>query len=127
MLRSLVGSEMCIRDSYTTGAITNNDAWMKKVTEASEVAGEWIWQLPSHKPYKKMLATSNVADLNNAPGRAGGSITAGLFIGEFVEDTPWVHLDIAGTAWQDKATANGPAGATGAMARTLTRLVVSHS
>lgn len=124
---TLTGAVVVALGDYTTGAITNNDAWMKKVTEASEVAGEWIWQLPSHKPYKKMLATSNVADLNNAPGRAGGSITAGLFIGEFVEDTPWVHLDIAGTAWQDKATAIGPAGATGAMARTLTRLVVSHT
>ncbi|MFK3938388.1 leucyl aminopeptidase [Alkalihalobacillus sp. NPDC078783] len=124
---TLTGAVVVALGDYTTGAITNNDDWMKKVTEASEAAGEWIWQLPSHKPYKKMLATSNVADLNNAPGRAGGSITAGLFIGEFVEDTPWVHLDIAGTAWQDKATANGPAGATGAMARTLTRLVVTHS
>ncbi|MDQ0206575.1 leucyl aminopeptidase [Alkalicoccobacillus murimartini] len=124
---TLTGAVVVALGDYTTGAITNNDEWMQKVTEASETAGEWIWQLPSHKPYQKMLQTSNVADLNNAPGRAGGSITAGLFIGEFVENTPWVHLDIAGTAWQDKPSTNGPAGATGVMARTLTRLVVSHT
>nr|WP_307728735.1 leucyl aminopeptidase [Alkalicoccobacillus plakortidis] len=67
---TLTGAVVVALGDYTTGAITNNDAWMQKVTEASETAGEWIWQLPSHKPYKNMLKTSNVADLNNAPGRA---------------------------------------------------------
>ncbi|TSB48193.1 leucyl aminopeptidase [Alkalicoccobacillus porphyridii] len=124
---TLTGAVIVALGDYTTGAISNNDSWMQKVNEASEAAGEWIWRLPNHKPYKKMLQTSNVADLNNSPGRAGGSITAGLFIGEFVENTPWVHLDIAGTAWQDKPTINGPAGATGVMARTLTKLVTSHA
>lgn len=124
---TLTGAVIVALGDYTTGAITNNDSWMQKVTEAAEDTGELIWQLPNHKLYKKMLQTSNVADLNNAPGRAGGSITAGLFIGEFVENTPWVHLDIAGTAWQDKPSTNGPAGATGIMARTLTKLVTSHT
>jgi leucyl aminopeptidase len=63
-----------------------------------------------------------VADIKNSTGRAAHAIMAGMFIGEFIGDTPWVHLDIAGTAFVDKEHTLGPKGATGVMARTLATL-----
>ncbi|ARK31902.1 leucyl aminopeptidase [Halalkalibacter krulwichiae] len=122
---TLTGAVIIALGNCTTGAITNNEALMEDVLEASAETGEWIWRLPNYAPYKNLLRSSDVADLNNAPGRPAGSITAGLFIGEFAEDTPWVHLDIAGTAWQSKPSNLGPLGGTGAMARTLAQVVIN--
>lgn len=106
-----------------TGALTNDEALFERVLEASAEAGEFIWQLPYTESDKKRVRNSPVADLNNSPGRDGHAIFAGAFIGEFTEGTPWVHLDIAGTATTKKAHYLGPAGATGAMTRTLALLV----
>jgi leucyl aminopeptidase len=122
---TLTGAVLIALGDCTTGAVTNSEELMEEVLEASAETGEWIWRLPNYAPYKKMLRTSDVADLNNAPGRLAGSITAGLFVGEFAEETPWVHLDIAGTAWRSKASSLGPLGGTGAMARTLAQVVVN--
>lgn len=68
------------------------------------------------------MKNSQMADLNNSPGREGHAIMAGTFLGEFAETTPWVHLDIAGTATSSKTSCFGPSGATGVMARTLATL-----
>ncbi|WP_216830929.1 leucyl aminopeptidase [Alkalihalobacterium elongatum] len=119
---TLTGAVIIALGEYTTGAVTNNEELMEKLLYSAYESGEWVWRLPSFEPYRKMLKTSDVADLNNSPGRPGGSITAGLFVGEFAGDTPWVHLDIAGTAWSSKGTETGPKGGTGAMARTLANL-----
>lgn len=124
---TLTGAVMIALGEYTTGAITNDEEWMEDVLHAAIDAGEWVWRLPNYQPYKEMLKTSDVADLNNAPGRLAGAITAGLFIGEFVGDTPWVHLDIAGTGWHSKSSSIGPKGGTGAMVRTLARLIMNRS
>ncbi|MBM7838317.1 leucyl aminopeptidase [Alkalihalobacillus xiaoxiensis] len=124
---TLTGACIVALGQETTGAVTNNKDLMEAVRVAGENVGEPIWQFPSSKAYKDLLKTSDVADLNNAPGRAGGSITAGLFIGEFAEDTPWVHLDIAGTSSTSKQTAIGPAGATGIMARTLAEYISNRA
>ena len=72
---------------------------------------------------KERVRNSKFADLNNSPGREGHAVMAGTFLGEFAEDTPWVHLDIAGTSETKGAHDLGPAGATGAMVRTLATLV----
>ncbi|MDP4105692.1 MAG: leucyl aminopeptidase, partial [Bacillota bacterium] len=72
---------------------------------------------------KERVRRSKIADLNNSPGREGHAIVAGAFIGEFAENTPWVHLDIAGTATAAKDYDLGPAGATGVMTRTLALFV----
>lgn len=119
---TLTGAVIIALAGVTTGAVTNNEELMEDVLLASGEAGEYVWRLPSFEPYKEMLRSSDVADLNNSPGREGGSITAGLFIGEFAEDTPWVHLDIAGTAWSKSDTVFGPKGGTGAIVRTLATL-----
>ncbi|MFB1082426.1 leucyl aminopeptidase [Jeotgalibacillus sp. JSM ZJ347] len=105
-----------------TGALTNNEPLFEKVLEASVEAGEFIWQLPYTEGDRKRVRNSPVADLNNSPGRDGHALFAGAFIGEFTEGTPWVHLDIAGTATTKSAHLLGPAGGTGAMARTLALL-----
>ncbi|MCJ8009457.1 leucyl aminopeptidase [Lederbergia wuyishanensis] len=106
-----------------TGALTNDEALFEKVLEASYEAGEFIWRLPYTEKDKERVRGSKVADLNNSPGREGHAIMGGAFIGEFAEGTPWVHLDIAGTATTKSDHELGPAGATGVMARTLALLV----
>ncbi|WP_059105844.1 leucyl aminopeptidase [Shouchella shacheensis] len=118
---TLTGACVVALGHETTGAVSNNDALMADVSVASEKTGEPVWRFPTGKAYEKLVRSSDVADLNNAPGRPAGSITAGLFLAAFAEDTPWVHLDIAGTSWLNKSTNLGPAGATGVMARTLAR------
>lgn len=105
-----------------TGALTNNEALFEEVLEASYEAGEFIWRLPYTEKDKERVRGSKIADLNNSPGREGHAIMGGAFIGEFAEDTPWVHLDIAGTATAKSSHDLGPAGATGVMARTLALL-----
>ncbi|MEW9501993.1 leucyl aminopeptidase [Jeotgalibacillus marinus] len=110
-----------------TGALTNNEELFEQVLEASAEAGEFIWQLPYTEGDKKRVRKSPVADLNNSPGRDGHALFAGAFIGEFTEGTPWVHLDIAGTATTKSAHNLGPAGATGAMTRTLALFVEQFS
>lgn len=106
-----------------TGALTNDEALFEKVLEASYEAGEFIWRLPYTEKDKERVRGSKIADLNNSPGREGHAIMGGAFIGEFAEDTPWVHLDIAGTATTKSEYDLGPAGATGVMARTLALFV----
>ncbi|RLQ96515.1 leucyl aminopeptidase [Falsibacillus albus] len=106
-----------------TGALTNDESFFEQVLEASNEAGEFIWRLPYTENDKKRVRGSKIADLNNSPGREGHAIMGGAFIGEFAEGTPWVHLDIAGTATTTSAYDLGPEGGTGVMARTLALLV----
>ncbi|MFS0822235.1 leucyl aminopeptidase [Bacillus sp. 1P02SD] len=120
---TLTGGVIVALGNDITGAMTNNEAFFEDVLEASLEAGEPIWRLPITENHKKRVRKSLVADLNNSPGRDGHAIFAGTFLGEFAESTPWVHLDIAGTATTTSAYNLGPAGATGVMVRTLATLV----
>jgi leucyl aminopeptidase len=120
---TLTGGVIVALGVHTTGAMTNHDRLYQQVLEASKEAGEPVWQLPLFEKDKERVRNSQVADLNNSPGREGHAIVAGAFIGEFAEDTPWVHLDIAGTSTSSKAYDLGPAGATGVMTRTLALFV----
>jgi leucyl aminopeptidase len=86
--------------------------------KAAEAAGERMWPLPLIEEYKEGLK-SDVADINNVGPRGGGAITAALFMKEFVGTVPWVHLDIAGTAFSEKDLPLGPKGGTGVAVRTL--------
>lgn len=96
----------------------NDEALMKKMTDASLETYERVWQMPLFDEYKEYIK-SDIADLKNAGGRSGGLITAGYFLKEFAGDTPWIHLDIAGTAWTDKDKPYIPKGATGIGVRLL--------
>ncbi len=108
-----------------TGSLTNDESLFEQVLEASAETDEFIWRLPYTKEDQKRVRSSKVADLNNSPGREGHAIMGGAFIGEFVEDTPWVHLDIAGTATKKSTDALGPKGATGVMVRTLATFIMN--
>ncbi|RFU70143.1 leucyl aminopeptidase [Peribacillus saganii] len=120
---TLTGGVIVALGNEMTGAMTNNEGLFEQVLEASYEAGEPMWRLPITEKDKERVRNSPVADLNNSPGRDGHAIMGGAFIGEFAEDTPWVHLDIAGTSVTKKASELGPAGATGVMTRTLALLV----
>lgn len=120
---TLTGGVIVALGTHTTGAMTNNEEWFELVLEASHEAGEPIWRLPITEKDKKRIRSSKVADLNNSPGREGHAIMGATFLLEFAEDTPWVHLDIAGTATSRVDHDLGPAGATGVMARTMAILV----
>jgi leucyl aminopeptidase len=107
-----------------TGAFGNNQELMNKVIAAGNESGECMWQMPMNAEYRE-LNRSEVADLKNSGGRWGGAISAAWFLGEFVGDIPWVHLDIAGTFMLDKDRGYQLKGATGVPVRTLINLVLS--
>jgi leucyl aminopeptidase len=114
---------VALGDVYS-GAFGNNQELMDKVIAAGAEAGELIWQMPMHEQYKEQIK-SDVADIKNVGGKWGGAITAAHFLAEFVGDTPWVHLDIAGTSLNEKEQGYLVKGATGVPVRTLVNLVLS--
>jgi leucyl aminopeptidase len=118
---TLTGAIVVALGNVNMGAFTNNEAFLNKFLAAAKAEGEKTWQLPMDEEYKELLK-SNFADLQNIGGRAGGSITAAWFIRDFVDETPWIHLDIAGTAWLDDAKPYMAKGATGVGLRTFVRL-----
>ncbi|PLT30331.1 leucyl aminopeptidase [Peribacillus deserti] len=120
---TLTGGVIIALGSEMTGAMTNNEALFEQVLEASAEAGEPMWRLPITEKDKKRVRNSKLADLNNSPGREGHAIMGGAFVGEFAEETPWVHLDIAGTSTAKRDSELGTSGATGVMTRTLALLV----
>ena len=99
---TLTGAALVALGTTTTAVISNNDAFYNELIEKAEKTGEKFWRLPDFDDYKKLIK-SDIADLKNIGGRNAGTITAGLFIGEFVQDKPWLHLDIAGTSWADSS------------------------
>ena len=122
-LATLTGAcVVALGDSYA-GIMGNDDSFIETVKDAAQTAGERLWPLPLPEDYRKQL-DSPVADLANIGSGNGGTITAGLFLSEFVADgIPWVHLDIAGPAFAEKASGVDPKGGTGFGVRTLIELV----
>lgn len=108
---------------YYIGAFTNDEAFLARFMAASRTAGEKTWQLPMDEEYKEYLKSA-FADLPNIGGRYGGSITAAWFLREFADPTPWVHLDIASTAWLDEGKAWLSKGPTGVAARSFVELAL---
>ena len=121
---TLTGAVRVALGDITVGAFGNNEEFSKKVMAAAGEAGERMWQMPMFEEYKEQYK-SDVADVKNTGGRYGGAITAAQFVGEFVGDTPWVHLDIAGTSLLSKEKGHVVKGATGVTVRTLINLVIS--
>jgi len=95
--------------------------WADLVRDTADRAGDRVWPLPIHDEYLEQIR-SEIADLANVGGRPAGAITAAMFLKEFTEGLPWVHLDIAGTAWVDEPKAYLPKGASGVAVRTLAEL-----
>ena len=121
-LATLTGAVIIGLGHHYTGLLSNNDDLAQKIVAAGERSGEPIWRLPLGAEYTKQLK-SEVADLKNIGGKAAGTITAGAFLQEFVGDTPWGHLDIAGTAWGFTEKSYIPKGPSGIGARTLIDLI----
>jgi leucyl aminopeptidase len=118
---TLTGACVVALGKTTSGLFGTPPEWVEDVRRASERAGDRAWPMPLFDDYKDQLK-SEIADLSNTGGRPGGAITAALFIKEFTGDLPWVHMDIAGTAWAEEAKPYQPKGATGVGVRTLVEL-----
>ncbi|MBV9924706.1 MAG: leucyl aminopeptidase [Acidobacteria bacterium] len=123
-LATLTGSIIVALGSHRAGLFSNEDEWARQVLEASERAGEPAWRMPVSDDYKKRIE-SMIADYKNYGGRPDATAAA-LLLSKFAGETPWVHLDIAGTAWHDAPTPYAPKGASGAGVRTLVELVLSE-
>ena len=121
---TLTGAIVTSLGDICTGAFTNDQGLVDSVISAGAISGERIWQLPMYEEYKEQNK-SQVADVKNTGGRKAGSIAAAQFLAEFSEDTPWVHLDIAGTAMSDKESGYQTRGATGVPVRTLVNLALN--
>lgn len=119
---TLTGAVIVGLGHHRTGLLANNDALAAQLLAAGEQSGEPLWRLPLGPEYSRLLK-SEVADLKNMGDKSAGTITAAAFLQEFVGETPWAHLDIAGTAWGvEKSYINGK-GPTGTAVRTLLQLI----
>ena len=122
-LATLTGACITALGQEIAGAMGNSDALMEQVEEAGAAAGETYWRLPLPKRYRRHI-DSGVADIKNigAAGGRAGALTAGLFLQEFVNDVPWVHLDIAGPSFTDADDGYVARGGTGFGVRTILEL-----
>jgi leucyl aminopeptidase len=125
-LATLTGAVIIALGSTYAGLLANNDAWAARLSEAGERSGEILWRLPLHEEYDELIK-GKYGDLDNAPeGRKAGTIVGGAFLSNFVGDTPWAHLDIAGTAWELGRAYVGK-GASGYGVRLLVELARSYA
>jgi leucyl aminopeptidase len=120
---TLTGAIVVALGHVNTGAFSNSEALLGRVMAAARTEGEKMWHMPMDDDYKDLLKSA-FADLANIGGRWGGSISAAWFLREFAGDTPWVHLDIAGTAWLDDAKPSMAKGPTGVCVRTFVKLAL---
>jgi leucyl aminopeptidase len=123
-LATLTGACVIALGDDIAGLWTVNDELANQLAAAAEKAGEKFWRMPMEEKYFEGLK-SVVADMKNTGPRAGGAITAALFLKQFVKETPWAHLDIAGTVWTEKENGYHNPGGTGFPVRTLVNWVMS--
>jgi leucyl aminopeptidase len=121
-LATLTGAVSIALGDVYVAVLGNNQEWTDAVIAAGKASGEKIWPLPLDREYREQIK-SDIADIKNVGGRKAGTITGAYFIREFVGDTPWAHLDIAGTAWNDSSKPYLSVGPTGVCVRTLVNLV----
>jgi leucyl aminopeptidase len=109
---TLTGACVVALGMVNAGTFANDDHFYEQFDHALKASGEKMWRLPVDDEYREMIK-SNIADIVNSGGRWGGAVTAAMFLKEFVGDTPWIHLDIAGVAWMEDNKpwiAKGPSG-----------------
>ncbi len=117
-LATLTGACVVALGTHAAGLMGSDDELCDALIASGEATGERLWRLPAWKDYDLMV-DSDVANVRNSAGREAGVVTAGMFLKRFVGDTPWAHLDIAGTAFIDKAKPYRPKGGTGFGVRLL--------
>jgi len=125
-LATLTGACVVALGQWAMGMMGKDDHLKKLLSKAGESSGERVWELPLWEEYFEQIK-SDVADLKNVGGRGGGAITAGAFLSKFVGETPWVHLDIAGTAWTDQDLPYTPKGSTGSGVRLLVQFLTDYA
>ncbi len=123
-LATLTGAIIVALGKEHAGLFTNDKKLAEDLDEAGEATGETVWRMPLGKAYDKMIDTPN-ADMKNIGGRWGGAITAAQFLQRFVDDTPWVHLDVAGVAMASGKTEISRTWASGWGVRLLNELVAA--
>jgi leucyl aminopeptidase len=125
-LATLTGAVSIALGTINVGIMGNNQEFIDEVRQAAKEVGERFWQLPMDKEYNDLIK-SDIADIKNSGGRYGGTITAAWFLRHFAEDTPWVHLDIAGTAWENERKPYAARGPSGVAIRTLINYICNHA
>ncbi len=123
-LATLTGACVIALGDNIAGLWSPSDELADQLLKASEQAGEKLWRMPMEEKYFESMK-SGIADMKNTGARAGGAISASLFLKQFVKDTPWAHLDVAGPVWTDKENGYNGAGATGYGVRLLVDWVLS--
>ncbi|MCI0350933.1 MAG: leucyl aminopeptidase, partial [Acidobacteriales bacterium] len=109
---TLTGACVVALGMINAGVFTNDEEMFERFSRALKRAGEKMWRMPLDEEYREMIR-SGIADIVNSGGRYGGAVTAAMFLKEFVDQTPWIHLDIAGVAWMEENKswiAKGPSG-----------------
>jgi leucyl aminopeptidase len=119
---TLTGACVVALGYVNAGVFTNDEQMFQRFSKALQRAGEKMWRLPMDEEYKEMIR-SGIADIVNSGGRWGGAVTAAMFLKEFVDQTPWIHLDIAGTAWMEEGKAWIAKGPSGIAVRSLVEFV----
>jgi leucyl aminopeptidase len=125
-LATLTGACVIALGHHATAALGNDDQLLRHLIRAGEASGERLWQLPLWEEYAEQIK-SDIADVKNVGGRPAGTITASAFLQKFAGELPWAHLDIAGTAWEEKGRHYLPKGATGVGVRLLLRFLSSQA
>jgi leucyl aminopeptidase len=124
---TLTGACVVALGIINAGMFSNDDATSEKFEAAAKVSGEKFWRLPCTDDYKEHIK-SQIADMmNTGKNRAGGAISGAMFLKEFVGETPWVHLDIAGCAWNEETKPWIPYGPSGIAVRSIVEWVRSYS
>jgi len=124
---TLTGACVVALGMVNAGSFSNDDETYQHFTDALKISGERFWRLPVEDDYREMIKSS-IADIMNTGGsRYGGAITAAMFLKEFVEDTPWIHLDIAGVAWTEEQKPWMAKGPSGIAVRSITEWVRSYA
>ncbi len=119
---TLTGAVVIALGGHHTGIMSNSDKLVKMATDGADRAGEPIWRLPVTEQYVKQIK-SDVADIKNTGGRPAGACTAAAYLKHFVGDTPWLHFDIAGSAWEFTERSYIPKGPSGTCTRTLIEII----
>jgi leucyl aminopeptidase len=120
---TLTGACVVALGQTVSGLFGNRRPWTDRVLETANRTGDLAWPLPLFEEYAEQLR-SDIADLVNTGGRAAGAVTAAKFLEAFVGELPWVHLDVAGTAWLEESKPWMPKGPTGVMTRALAELAL---
>ena len=123
---TLTGSCVVALGHAASGLFGEPEGWVDRVRAAGHESGERLWPMPIFEEYREQLR-SDMADLANVGGRSAGACTAAMFLRAFVNDLPWAHVDIAGTAWAEDDRGHLVKGATGVMVRALTELACRSS